>query len=67
MNRFIYLTTGLAIVLAFVGTKMVIADIVHFPNWLSLLFIVVVLFVTITVSMMVTKHRARNGQPPPAA
>jgi tellurite resistance protein TerC len=65
MNRFIYLKTGLAIVLAFVGTKMVLADILHLPNWLSLLVIVVILSVTITISMIVTKHRAGNGQPKP--
>ena len=62
MNRFIYLTTGLAIILAFIGTKMVIADFIAFPNWLSLVIIVLVLAVTITISMIVTKHRARNGQ-----
>jgi len=55
MNRFIYLKTGLAIVLGFVGTKMVLADVLRFPNWLSLLVIVAVLSITITVSMMRTK------------
>jgi tellurite resistance protein TerC len=62
MNRFIYLKTGLAIVLAFVGTKMVLADIIHVPNWLSLLVIASMLSITITVSMIVTKKReAANG------
>jgi tellurite resistance protein TerC len=58
VDRFIYLKIGLAIVLTFVGVKMVIADIVHIPNWLSLLVIVAIMSVTITISMMVTKHRS---------
>jgi tellurite resistance protein TerC len=57
VDRFIYLKTGLAIVLTFVGVKMVIADVVHIPNWLSLMVIVVIMSVTITISMAVTKHR----------
>jgi tellurite resistance protein TerC len=61
MNRFVYLSTGLAIILGFIGVKMVIADLVALPNLLSLLVIVVILSITITVSMIVTKHRARNG------
>jgi tellurite resistance protein TerC len=56
VDRFIYLKTGLAIVLTFVGVKMVIA-VVHIPNWLSLMIIVVIMSVTITISMAVTKHR----------
>jgi TerC family integral membrane protein len=66
MNRFIYLKTGLAIVLAFVGVKMVIADVFHLPNWLSLVVIIGILAITITISMAVTKHRERNGVPQPS-
>jgi tellurite resistance protein TerC len=61
MNRFVYLSTGLAIILGFIGVKMIIADLVALPNLLSLLVIVVILSITITASMIVTKHRARNG------
>ena len=69
MNRFVYLKTGLAIILAFVGAKMVLADIIHLPNWLSLLVIISVLSITITVSMAITNHQDKNGgalPPPPA-
>jgi tellurite resistance protein TerC len=58
VNRFVYLKTGLAIVLAFVGMKMTVADIVHLPTAISLLVILVVLAVTITMSMMATRNRA---------
>jgi tellurite resistance protein TerC len=65
INRFIYLKTGLAFVLAFVGLKMVLADIVHLPNWLSLLVIVSILSITISISMWITKQRGkRDGQNP---
>jgi TerC family integral membrane protein len=65
MNRFIYLKTGLAIVLAFVGFKMVSADFIHLPNWLSLLVIVSILGITISISMWVTKHHAGNKRTNP--
>ena len=55
VDRFIYLKIGLAIILMFVGTKMVLAKQLHIPNWISLLIIVAVLAITITVSMAATK------------
>jgi tellurite resistance protein TerC len=58
IDRFIYLKNGLALVLAFVGIKMIVADFVRLPNGLSLLVIVVILTVTITISMIVTRNRA---------
>ena len=57
MNRFIYLKTGLALVLGFVGIKMIVADYFPLPNGVSLAVIVFILGVTITISMMVTRHR----------
>jgi tellurite resistance protein TerC len=49
--RFSYLQEGLAIILAFVGIKMIIADWYHIPTWLSLLVIALVLTVSITASL----------------
>ncbi len=60
IDRFIYLRTGLSILLAFVGAKMIIADHFPVPNWLSLVIIVSVLAVTISASLIVT-HK-RKGQ-----
>jgi tellurite resistance protein TerC len=57
MGRFTYLKTGLAIVLAFVGIKMIVADFFHIPTLISLAVIVLILAVTITVSMLVTQNR----------
>lgn len=60
IDRFIYLKTGLAIVLGFVGSKMLAGDIFHIPNWASLAFIVAVLSTTIFLSMRATRGRARR-------
>ena len=43
MDRFAYLTHGLAIVLVWVGAKMLLTDVWKIPVWLSLLVIVLVL------------------------
>ncbi|MEY2485854.1 MAG: tellurite resistance protein TerC [Verrucomicrobiota bacterium] len=59
INRFIYLKTGISLVLAFVGIKMIIADHIPLPNWISLAVILLILTVTISVSMLVTKNGGR--------
>ncbi len=58
MDRFIYLRTGLAFVLAFVGIKMIIADYLPIPRSLSLGIIVLILAATIGISMMKTQNLA---------
>jgi tellurite resistance protein TerC len=58
MDRFIYLKTGLAIVLAFVGTKMVISDLYHIPIGISLAVVALVLLTSILASLRKT---ARDG------
>jgi tellurite resistance protein TerC len=63
VDRFIYLKTGLAIILGFVGTKMIVADRFPIPNWISLLIILTVLMITITVSMAATKPPAEPTDP----
>ncbi len=59
MNRFEYLNVGLAIVLAFVGVKMLLVDVTHIPTYVSLLVIVVVLSTTIWYSL----QKTRGGPP----
>ena len=58
MKRFIYLRTGLALVLGFVGLKMVVADYFPLHRALSLAVIALILGVTITISMIVTQNNA---------
>jgi tellurite resistance protein TerC len=57
IDRFIFLRTGLSILLAFVGVKMIVADYFPVPNWLSLVIIVTVLVVTISASLAATHNR----------
>ena len=49
--RFSYLQEGLAIILAFVGIKMIIHDWYHIPTWLSLLVIALVLAASVGFSL----------------
>jgi tellurite resistance protein TerC len=72
IDRFHLLNYGLAVVLGFVGTKMLLEAVhVEIPIWLSLTFIVVVLTVTVVLSLKIEpspeqKDRAkRTGFPKP--
>lgn len=58
MSKFYYLKAGLAVVLSFVGVKMVLTDIYHIPTALSLLVIAVVLATTITASIIRARQLA---------
>jgi TerC family integral membrane protein len=63
MNRFVYLRTGLALVLGFVGLKMIAADYVPLPRSLSLGVIVLILGITIAGSIVKTnKDAAAKGR-----
>jgi tellurite resistance protein TerC len=64
INRFIYLKTGLALVLGFVGTKMILSGRVSIPNWISLLVILTILSITITISLAATKPSPDSPAPP---
>jgi TerC family integral membrane protein len=63
MDRFIYLRTGLALVLGFVGLKMITAEILPFPRVVSLGIIVLILGVTIWLSMLKTRNAAAPEHP----
>jgi tellurite resistance protein TerC len=63
-GRFRYLNAGLAVILAFVGVKMLLLEVYHMPTWLSLTVIASVLTVTIWASLRAEK---REGGPPPGA
>jgi tellurite resistance protein TerC len=57
MGRFHYLGTGLALILLFIGGKMVLGHYVHLPTWASLCVIMVVLTGAVIFSLL---------RPPPA-
>jgi tellurite resistance protein TerC len=51
VDRFVYLSHGLALILAFIGAKMLLIDVWHPPIWLSLAVIVGVLAATVALSL----------------
>ena len=66
IDRFVYLKSGLAIVLAFVGIKMVMRDFITIPIPISLAVVVATLTATIAVSMAATRRenvRPRDSTP----
>jgi tellurite resistance protein TerC len=67
MDRFAYLTHGLAIVLVWVGAKMLLTDVWKIPIWLSLLVIVGVLGASIGLSFLRTRGRPPSPGATPAA
>jgi tellurite resistance protein TerC len=65
ITRFVYLKSGLAIVLAFVGAKMMLRDVFEIPTLLSLAFVIGVLAATICISMAATRKEARQTDSTP--
>jgi tellurite resistance protein TerC len=63
ITRFVYLKSGLAIVLAFVGAKMLLRDVFEIPTLLSLGIVVGVLGAAIVISMIVTSRADGANDP----
>ena len=59
MDRFVYLSQGLAVILAVIGVKMLLIDVWHPPIWMSLAIIAAVLGATAALSL----RAARPGAP----
>jgi tellurite resistance protein TerC len=63
MKLFHYLNYGLAVVLMFIGFKMLLAAKYQIPTWASLLVIAAVLTVSIVVSVIKSKERVNGDEP----
>ncbi len=61
IERFRYLSVGLAVVLAFVGTKMLLADVYKIPIVISLSVIIGVLAIAIGASFLTTRAVDADG------
>jgi tellurite resistance protein TerC len=61
MDRFHYLNYGLAVILAFVGAKMLLTDVWHMPAWLSLAVIVGCLAAAVGASLVRPARRIEPG------
>ncbi len=65
LQRFEYLSWGLAIVLGFVGVKMLLSQVLHIPIWVSLAVIVVAVGGAVLFSLWKTRGASQAGPPPP--
>jgi uncharacterized protein (DUF58 family) len=53
VEKFHYLKIGLAIVLTFIGVKMLVVALgIHIPIWISLIFVAVVLLASVAASLI---------------
>jgi tellurite resistance protein TerC len=57
IHRFVFLSTGLAFILIFVGLKMVMIDVFKVPTFISLIIIGFIILVSIVFSLIKTKDR----------
>ena len=64
IHRFVYLKIGLAVVLVYVGVKMLISGWIHIPIWASLAFIALAITVSIVASLRSTKGATGDGALP---
>ena len=72
MERFTYLSQGLAVMLAFIGTKMILAQVIHIPTVISLGTIVMIIAAAILLSVrkerrLAAAAAATAASPPTAA
>ncbi len=64
MNLFVYLRYGLALILAFIGCKMLLSGVVHISTGFSLIVVTIVLAVTIAASLRHSKQKKAVVQIP---
>jgi tellurite resistance protein TerC len=62
MHKFAYLRVGLAVILVFVGIKMMLTDLFHIPTPLSLLVIALVLASAIGASLLRPRQRQQAAE-----
>lgn len=60
ISRFPYLRYGLAIILIFIGIKMILADVFKIPIWASLLFIAIVLIASVLWNKIADKREVKR-------
>ena len=63
VHQFVYLKPALAIILSFIGAKMLLADIYHVPTAASLGVVGVVLLAAIGLSLLVNRQCPATAEP----
>jgi tellurite resistance protein TerC len=64
VEKFVYLRPALAIILSFIGAKMLLADVYHIPTAASLGVVGLVLLAAIGLSLLVHPPRPAATEPP---
>ena len=67
MRRFRYLSLGLAVVLVFVGVKMLLSDLYHVPSILSLAIVAAILVAAVVASLLRERATDDNSDGEPGA
>jgi tellurite resistance protein TerC len=63
VHRFVYLKPALAIILSFIGAKMLLADLYHIPTMASLGIVSLVLLAAIGLSLLVNRQHPVTEEP----
>jgi len=63
VHNFVYLRSALAIILSFIGSKMLLADVYHIPTTASLGVVGLVLLAEIGLSLLVNRQRPAWAEP----
>ena len=63
VDKFVYLKPALAIILSFIGAKMLLADVYHISTAVSLSIVSLVLLAAIVLSLLVNRQRPVTAQP----
>ncbi|HYI32870.1 MAG TPA: hypothetical protein VEX88_05350 [Glaciibacter sp.] len=61
MHHFIYLKAGLAVLLVWVGVKMLLLEVFYIPTTVSLLVIALILATAIAASLWATRGQSRHA------
>lgn len=62
MDLFHYLKIGLSVILVLIGLKMLVAELVPIPTWISLVAVVVILAVSVAASLMHPRRPSGPGE-----
>jgi tellurite resistance protein TerC len=63
VRQFVYLKPALAVILSFIGTKMLLVDVCHSPTAVSLTFIGLVLLAAIGLSLLMNRRHQATAEP----
>src|ERR1700746_1170108 len=63
VHTFVYLKPALAVILSFIGTKMLLVDVYHIPTAASLTVIGLVLLAAIGLSLLTNRRRQAGPEP----